>query len=139
MILLDTNVVSEPLRPDPSGRVVEWLDAQALEAMFLPVIAVAELRYGIEVMPAGRRREALAERIEGEVLPLFINRVLPVDVAVTASFAKCMATARLSGVAASVSDGLIAAIAIANNLSVATRDIAAFEAMGAAVINPWSC
>ncbi|MEI2638733.1 MAG: PIN domain-containing protein [Microthrixaceae bacterium] len=93
MILLDTNVVSEPLRPDPSGRVVEWLDAQALEAMFLPVIAVAELRYGIEVMPAGRRREALAERIEGEVLPLFINRVLPVDVAVTASFAKCMATA----------------------------------------------
>ncbi len=139
MILLDTNVISEPLRPDPSGRVVEWLNAQALEAMFLPVIAVAELRYGIAVMPAGRRREALAERIEGEVLPLFINRVLPVDVAVTASYAKCMATARHGGVGASVSDGLIAAIAIENNLSIATRDTAAFKAMGAVVINPWSC
>ena len=138
MILLDTNVVSEPMRPAPDSRVVAWIDAQALDTLFLPAIAVAELRAGIALLPAGKRRAALDHALEEQVLPLFVDRVLAFDLGCTAAYAALMLRARLAGMSISHADGCIAAIAVAHGLTVATRDVAPFLAAGVAVINPWA-
>jgi len=137
MILLDTNVVSEPLRHVPDSRVVEWMDAQPLETLFLSAITVAELRAGVALLPTGKRRASLQESLEKKVLPLFTSRVLPFDLACTTAYAELMAKARAAGLAIATADGCIAAIANANGLAVATRDFGPFEAAGAVVIRPW--
>jgi toxin FitB len=137
VILLDTNVVSEPLRPTPDARVVEWIDAQPLETLYLSAITVAELRAGVAALPAGKRRSGLVQLLEKRLLPLFVGRVLPFDLSCTQPYADLMARARASGLAVAAADGWIAAIAAANGFAVATRDVGAFEAAGAVVINPW--
>ncbi|BFO57019.1 type II toxin-antitoxin system VapC family toxin [Acidovorax sacchari] len=138
MILLDTNVMSEPLRQAPEPRVVEWIDAQAMETLFLSAITVAELRAGVALLPPGKRRTGLQDNLEKRVLPLFAGRVLPFDLACTQSYAKLMAEARNAGLAIGTADGYIAAIAAANGFAVATRDTSPFEAAGVTVINPWA-
>jgi toxin FitB len=137
MILLDTNVVSEPLRPQPDTHVIEWIDAQHLETLFLSAITVAELRAGVALLPPSKRRTALQESLETRVLPLFAGRVLPFDVACTQAYAELMAKARAAGLAIASADGYIAAIAAANGLVVATRDVSPFKAAGSVVIDPW--
>lgn len=137
MILLDTNVVSEPLRHAPETRVIEWIDAQPLETLFLAAITVAELRAGVALLPAGKRRVGLQISLEKRVLPLFTGRILPFDVSCTQAYAELIAKARIAGLAIAAADGYIAAIAAANGLAVATRDTSPFEAAGATVINPW--
>ncbi len=137
MILLDTNVVSEPLRHAPDARVIEWIDAQPLETLFLSAITVAELRAGAALLPAGKRRTGLQQNLEKRVLPLFAGRVLPFDLACTHAYAELMAKTRKAGLAVATADGYIAAIALANRFEVATRDTGPFEAAGVAVINPW--
>jgi predicted nucleic acid-binding protein len=137
MILLDTNVVSEPWKIKPDPRVVAWMDAQAVETLFLSAVTVAELRFGIAAMPAGKRREVLHERVEGELLPVFAGRVLPFDLEASRAYAEIMAKARSAGRAISMADGYIAAIAVARGFVVASRDARAFEAAGVGVINPW--
>ena len=113
MILVDTNVVSEPLRRAPEPRVAEWLDAQALETLYLSAITVAELRFGVQSLPDGRRRNRLQEDIEGQVLPMFAGRVLAFDPAASQAYAELMAWARSEGRTIPVSDGYIAATAAA--------------------------
>lgn len=137
MILLDTNVVSEPLRQAPEGRVIEWIDAQAMETLFLSAITVAELRAGVAMLPAGKRRAGLQDALETRVLPLFAGRVLSFDLACTQAYATLIAKARAAGMAVAAADGYIAAIAATHGLAVATRDAGPFEAAGVAVINPW--
>ena len=137
MILLDTNVIFEPLRTAPDPRVVAWLDAQALETLVLSVVTVAELRFGIARVPAGRRRNGLIGQLESQVLPSFAGRVLNFDLAATQSYAEAMAKARARGLTVGVADGLIAATAAASGMMVATRDTSPFAAMGLLVINPW--
>ena len=137
MILLDTNVVSEPLRAMPEARVIAWIDAQPLETLFLSSITVAELRAGVALLPAGRRRTGLHENLEKRVLPLFAGRVLPFDLACTQAYAALMSAARAAGLAIASADGYIAAIAATNGLAVATRDTRPFKAAGTAVIDPW--
>lgn len=137
MILLDTNVVSEPLRRAPEVRVIDWIDAQPMETLFLCAITVAELRAGIALLPNGKRRSGLQENLEKRVLPLFVGRVLPFDLACTQAYAALIAKARTAGLAIAAADGYIAAIAAANGFAVATRDTSPFEAAGASVINPW--
>jgi len=138
MILLDTNVVSEPLRKVSDPSVVKWLDGQPLETLHLSTITVAELRFGVRALPAGRRRERLSEDIERRILPMFTGRILSFDLAASQAYAELMATARSNGQAISVSDGYIAAIAAANGAKVATRDTVPFEAAGLATIDPWA-
>ena len=138
MILVDTNVVSEPLRPAPKPRVAEWLDAQALETLYLSAITVAELRFGVQSLPAGRRRERLYRDLEQKVLPMFAGRVLVFDLAASQAYAELMARARSAGRAVSASDGYIAATAAANGMTVATRDTAPFKAAGLETIDPWT-
>ncbi|MGV1872730.1 PIN domain-containing protein [Agrobacterium rosae] len=134
MILLDTNVISEPWKPAPDIAVLTWLDAQAIETLFISAISVAELRFGIASMPSGNRQTILHDRLEGEVLPIFDGRILPFNKGTSQFYADLMASGRTSGKA----DGYIAATAAENNLAVATRDTSPFEAAGLIVINPWS-
>ena len=138
MILLDTNVVSEPLRAKPDAGVVAWIDAQQLETMYLTAITVAELRFGVAALPKGKRRDALHASLELRILPLFAGRVLAFDLAASARYAELMSRARASGLGIGTADGYIAAIATAHDMIVATRDVAPFEAAGVAVINPWA-
>lgn len=137
MILLDTNVISEPQRREPNARVLDWIDAQALETLYLSAIAVAELRAGIALMPAGKRRDGLHENLEKRLLPMFANRVLPFDMACTKAYAELLAKSRDAGLAVETADAFIAAVALANGFAVATRDTTPFEAAGLNVINPW--
>jgi predicted nucleic acid-binding protein len=137
MILIDTNVISEPLRASPDPQVVDWLDGQSLETLFLSVVTVAELRFGVALLPAGKRRNDLRERLETQVLPSFTGRILSFDLAATQAYADLMATAQATGLAIGMADGYIAAIARSNRMTVATRDTSPFKAAGVSVINPW--
>jgi hypothetical protein len=137
MILLDTNVISEPLRQAPEARVIDWIDAQPLETLYLSTITVAELRAGVALLPSGKRKAGLHENLEKRVLPLFTGRVLSFDLPCTQAYAELIAKSRKAGLAIAAADGYIAAIAAANGFIVATRDISPFEAAGAKVINPW--
>lgn len=137
MILIDTNVISEPWKPAPEPRVLAWIDAQAIETLFLSAVTVAELRFGIGAMPAGRRRSVLYERLEQQVLPLFAGRVLSFDLAASQSYAELMVRARSEGRAVGKADGYIAAIAASRGYAVASRDVSPFEAAGVRVLNPW--
>jgi predicted nucleic acid-binding protein len=137
VILLDTNVVSEPLRAVPDARVIAWIDAQPLETLFLSAITVAELRAGVALLPAGKRRTGLQQSLEKQVLPLFAGRVLPFDTACTQAYATLLSKARAEGLAIATADGYIAAIAATHSLAVASRDGGPFKAAGVAVIDPW--
>lgn len=137
MILLDTNVISEPLRHRPEARVIEWMDAQALETLYLSAVTVAELRTGVALLPTGKRRMGLHDRLEKQVLPLFVGRVLPFDLDCTQVYAELVAKARAAGMAIATADGYIAAIAAAHGFAVATRDADPFQAVGVTAINPW--
>ncbi len=138
MILVNTNVLSEQLRGVPEPRVTAWLDAQALETLYLSAITVAELRFGVRSLPAGRRRDRLHEDLEGQVLPMFAGRMLSFDLAASQAYAELMAKARSEGRTIPVSDGYIAATAAANGMMVATRDTAPFKAAGLKSVDPWT-
>jgi toxin FitB len=138
MILIDTNVISEPLRAAPEPKVVEWLDQQPLETLYLSVITIAELRYGVSRLPDGKRRDTLRERLETQVIPAFAGRILSFDLAATQAYADLMSKAQNTGLAIGMADGYIASIATVNGMTVATRDVAPFKAAGVSVINPWS-
>ncbi|OIN90606.1 MAG: VapC toxin family PIN domain ribonuclease [Comamonadaceae bacterium CG1_02_60_18] len=137
MILIDTNVLSEPLKLAGDVGVLHWLDAQNIETLYLSAISLAELRFGIAVLPSGKRKEALHTSVEQRILPLFAGRILPFDVAASEAYAQLRASARALGQAVAPADGYIAAIARVHGLMVATRDTAPFEATGLTVINPW--
>ena len=138
MILLDTNVVSEPLKASNDPNVLAWIDAQMVETLYLSTISLAELRFGIAALPEGKRRDTLHTRFEQQVLPLFAGRILPFDENASQAYAMLRARARAAGQAIAPTDGYIAAIAAAHGFSVATRDTSPFEAAGLAVINPWT-
>ena len=138
MILLDTNVISEPLRTSGDTNVLEWIDAQIIETLFLSTISVAELRFGIAVLPEGKRRDTLHSSLEQRVLPLFAGRILSFDDPASRAYATLRASARTAGQAIAPADGYIAAIALTHGFVVATRDTSPFVAAGLTVINPWT-
>ncbi|MHB1677532.1 MAG: PIN domain-containing protein [Sulfuriferula sp.] len=138
MILLDTNVVSEPLKLTGDVGVLTWIDAQIIETLYLSTISLAELRFGIAVLAPGKRRDSLHISLEQRVLPLFVGRILPFDAADSEAYAVLRASARAQGKAIAPADGYIAATAIRHGLIVATRDTGPFEAASLTVINPWN-
>jgi len=137
MLLLDTNVISESLRPSPAACVSVWLDRQPLETLYLSAMTVAELRAGVALLPDGKRRMALHAHIENQVLPMFAGRVLAFDMACTRAYAELLARVRKAGCAIGTADACIAAVALTNGLVLATRDVTPFRAGGLMVINPW--
>ena len=137
MIMLDTNTVSELWRPTADVHVQGWVDAQVVETLFLAAISVAELRYGIAVLPNGKKKQNLRQKLEEQLLPLFRGRVLPFDEAAAGFYGELRAIAKKKGKPIAVSDGYIAATAKANGLAIATRDTGPFLTAGLNVINPW--
>jgi predicted nucleic acid-binding protein len=137
MILLDTNILSEQFRAVPDETLIGWLNRQPLETLYLASMTVAKLRAGVALMPAGKRRTLLSDSIEHQVLPVFVGRVLSFDMACTRAYADVLAAARKAGSGIEAADAVIAAIALENGLSVATRDLGPFLAAGLNVINPW--
>ncbi|WP_371345434.1 type II toxin-antitoxin system VapC family toxin [Ancylobacter sp. IITR112] len=137
MILLDTNVISEAMKPTPDDTVRAWLDEQAAETLYLSSVTIAELVYDIGALPAGKRKDRLTEALEG-VMELFADRVLPFDIAAARRYADLAVKARAAGKGFPTPDGYIAAIAASRGFAVATRDTSAFDAAGVAVIDPWN-
>ena len=137
MILLDTNVVSEAIKPESHPSVRAWLDAQVAETLFLPSVTVAELLFGVGVLPNGKRKYVLAARIGG-LLDEFAGRILAFDLSAARLYADLAVKARATGKGFPAPDGYIAAIAAAHGFAVASRDRSAFEAGGLTVIDPWS-
>ena len=137
MIVLDTNVVSELMRSSPNPTVEAWLDRQSAASLFLSAISEAELRYGVAVMPEGKRRDAIATEIERTLTRDFAGRILPFDSDAARAYASISADRRAAGQPGSQLDCQIAAIAHSRGAAVATRNVSDFEGCGIAVIDPW--
>lgn len=138
MIILDTNVISELQKPTPSENVINWLDIQDPSSLFLTAITASELMFGAFCVPQGRRAVALQDAVAHIVEDQFRGRVLPFDATAAYYYGMKMSACRSAGKAVGMADGQIASIACANNLAtVATRDVAPFEAFRLDVINPF--
>ncbi len=138
MIILDTNVVSEPLRPEPSPPVLAWLDRQDPATLYLATISLAELHAGIATLPSGRRRARLQHAVTEQISVLFADRVLAFDAAAADAFGRVFAGARRAGNPIDFADCAIAAIAAAHSFAVATRNARDFRGTGVALLNPWA-
>ncbi len=137
MILLDTNVVSEAMKPEPEPAVRSWLDEQTAETLFLSSVTIAELMFGIGSLPRGKRKDRLTAALDG-VLELFAGRILPFDTGAARRYADLAVKARAAGKGFPTPDGYVAAIAAAHDFAVASRDASAFAAAGLTVIDPWT-
>jgi predicted nucleic acid-binding protein len=136
--LLDTNVVSEWVRPRPNAGVVAWLAQVDEDRVFISVITLAELRYGIERLAAGNRRKRLDQWLRNELPPRFEGRVLPVDQAIADVWGKVVARSEAAGRPISVTDAFIAATVEVHNLTLVTRNASDFEPTLKSVVNPWT-
>lgn len=136
-LVLDTNVVSELMRPAPAQAVLDWFAAQEPAALFLSAISEAELRTGAAMLPAGRRREALAAAIDAMVAEDFAGRLLAFDSGAAKACATIAEARRAAGRPISAADCQIAAIALARGAAVATRNVGDFAGCGIEVVDPW--
>jgi hypothetical protein len=134
--LLDTNVVSEPTRPRPALRVLQWLAARTADELFVSAGTVAEVRYGIEAIQDGARKRML-ERWYAETFEGRPERIIPVGFEVADVWGRVRRRAEMAGRTMSVMDTLIAATAEAHGLTVATRNVRDFEVWGGPVLDPW--
>lgn len=137
IIVLDTNVVSELMRPEPSPRVLAWVDRQDGATLHLTAITVAELGYGVLRLPPGHRRERLAALVDDMVRHDFGARVLSFDHAAAEHYGRIVATREGSGRPISMADAQIAAICRSYDAMLVTRDVAGFASTGVDVIDPW--
>jgi toxin FitB len=136
--LLDTNVVSEWTKPRPDGGVVAWLAEADEDRVFISVITLAELRYGIERMPVGARRNRLETWVSKQVPARFEARVLLIDAETADTWGHVMARGRTGGRPVGTMDAFIAATAERHHLTLVTRNVSDFEALGIRLVNPWS-
>jgi len=138
MIILDTNVLSEVMRPSPSARVLSWLAEHPPSRLFTTTITQAEILYGLELLPAGKRRGALESAVEAMFEEDFAGRILPFDSDAARVFPQVAAARRAAGRPATQFDAQIAAIARSRGAILATRNTSGFEHCGVAVLNPWT-
>ncbi|NVK55431.1 MAG: type II toxin-antitoxin system VapC family toxin [Alteromonadaceae bacterium] len=139
MIILDTNVISETQKKSPDAAVMDWMDAQDPTNLYLSTITAAELVFGVQAMPEGKRRDGLVKAVAGILTEDFAGRILPFDEAAAWVYGERIAAARKRGYAISMPDGQIAAIALSREgAMVATRDRTPFVALGADVLDPWA-
>jgi len=136
MIVLDTNVISELWDAMPDPNVLRWRESQKIENLYISCISVAELRFGLEIMAHGKRRQSFEYLLEKVWLPTFAERLLPFDKEATRWYGPIRAHARKKGITIQPADGYIAATAASRNFAIATRD-SDFSAAGVQVINPW--
>jgi predicted nucleic acid-binding protein len=137
MIVLDTNVISEPLKPLADPAVLRWLDSQDQETLYLTATNLAEILIGIALLPVGKRKRGMEPAMQSLLTKLFAGRFLSFDREAAIAFALLGSRAAAKGYSISVADCQIAAIAAVHKFAVATRDTATFLAAGVPVINPW--
>jgi predicted nucleic acid-binding protein len=137
LIVLDTNVISEPVKPLADPVVVAWLDRQPKETLYLCAPALMEVLLGINLFPDGKRKRIIAVALQGLLANYFSDRFLAFEREAAVAYALLASRAAAKGYSISVADGQIAAIASVHAFSVATRDTAPFLATGVRVINPW--
>lgn len=137
MIILDTNVLSELMKPVPTTRVVAWMAAQPAQSLFTTSITQAEILYGVKILPEGRRRQAVETAAEAMFREDFAGRVLSFGSDATLPYACIAADRRRAGRPISQSDAQIAAIAFCSGATIGTRNVADFEICGVDLVNPW--
>ena len=138
MIILDTNILSELMRPQPSEIVTRWVSRQPAPSLFITTITQAEIWYGLALLPSGQRRTVLEKTIELMFAEDFNQRVLSFDTAAARTYAAITARRHSAGRPIGQSDAQIAAIALSYGAVVATRNVTDFEGCGMTVSNPWS-
>lgn len=138
MIILDTNVLSELLRPSPAPAVLDWMGKYPFAQLFTTAITQSEMLYGVALLPRGKRRTALAAAVESIFVEVFGERVLPFDSPAARAYAEIASAARARGRPMSQLDAQIGAIALTHGAAVATRNSQDFERCGVKVVNPWS-
>jgi hypothetical protein len=136
-LLVDTNVVSEMMHPQMHPAVGRWLDRMEASSLFLASTSLAELRFGVAILPPGRRKKNLSSTLDHLLASLFHGRILAFDATAAEEFGVIVSRARLRGRPIEMADGQIAAIAAVHGYKVATRDTGPFEAAGVTVVNPW--
>jgi predicted nucleic acid-binding protein len=134
--LLDTCVLSEYLKKQPNTDVIDWVEEQLEESLYLGVLTIGEIRKGISRLPESRRRSQLAEWILS-VVKRYDNRILPIDIAVVTTWGDLKAALELKGIILPAVDSLIAATALENDLTVVTRNESDFEPTGVKILNIW--
>jgi predicted nucleic acid-binding protein len=138
VIVLDTNVLSELIRPTPEPQVVTWVDDQDTSDLMITSITAAELRAGVAVLPRGRRKEKIALQIERLIREVFGGHVLPFDVDASSQYADIIATGRRTGHPMNAMDAQIAAMCRQRDATLATRNVEDFRSASLTVINPWT-
>jgi predicted nucleic acid-binding protein len=136
--LLDTNVVSEWVKPRPSANVIAWLTDADEDEIFISVCTLAELRFGVEWMTKGKRRDALDLWLRTELPARFDGRIVPVDIPIAQAWGTIQARGRNTGRPIEAIDGMIAATAETYEMTLVTRDIKHFEAVVTSLLNPWA-
>ena len=137
MIVLDTNVLSETMKPAPAAEVLHWLAGQPAARIFTTSISQAEILYGLELLPRGKRRAALQSAVEAMFEEDFAGRILPFDADAARLFPRIAASRRAAGRPIAQADAQIAAIARSRGASLATRNTGDFESCGVTLLNPW--
>jgi predicted nucleic acid-binding protein len=137
MILLDTNILSALMQQAPDVRVVSWLDQQPRSTIWTTSVTVLEIRFGLQIMASGKRRQALSEKFDA-LLDILEQRIAPFDVAAAREAADLMAARRKAGRPVEIRDTMIAGIALAQHASLATRNLADFADTRIPLVNPWS-
>jgi toxin FitB len=137
MIILDTNIISEPFKPKPNPAVMAWLDAQEPETLYITAISMAEMLAGLHKMPEGRRRTDLQQLVENKIQSVFENRILSFDMQAVKVFGRVNADAFAVGNPIAFADCAIASIASAHGFILATRNVRDFKGTGVKIFNPW--
>ena len=138
MVVLDTNVLSELMRPASDRVIAAWVAARATSSLYLTAVSEAELRFGLAIMPSGKRRDGLAAGLERMLRTGFANRILPFDSGAARAYAEIAAARRRMGRPIPEADCQIAAIARSHGMAVATRNVGDFTDTGIEVIDPWT-
>ena len=136
MIILDTNVLSALMRSHPEAKIVAWLDAHIRESVWITSITALEVRFGLQVMPAGKKRTALIQAF-GSLLETIDHRIAAFDAAAAEQAGDLMARRQHAGRPVDLRDTMIAGIAVARRASLATRNISHFKDADITVVNPW--
>jgi len=137
MIILDTNVLSALMRHPAEKRVIEWLDKQPRTSIWTTSITILEIRYGLQILAAGKRRSALIQTFEKVLVENIENRVAPFDTVAAQQAGDLMALRHRKGRAGELRDTMIAGIVLASHATLATRNTSHFEDLSVRVINPW--
>ena len=138
MLVFDTNVLSELMWPAPNTAITSWVAEQTTSTLYLTAVSEAELRYGLAIMPPGRRRDGLAQGLERMLRTGFANRILPFDSSAAYTYAEIAAARRALGRPIPEADCQIAAIARSRDMAVVTRNVRDFADTGIGVIDPWT-